>query len=94
MCVEMYIFVKNGIKLQGERKLTCKWYYLVNREHDTVFFHARDYCDTIPTEVCMLPGVHFRNDTDSMTDYFDKDSFKVAKKDNKKLFKMLLPFCM
>lgn len=66
-------FVWNGIKVDG--KLHRAWYSvgnLVNYPADTVTIYCRDY-DPLPK----INGLNVENDTDLMTDYFEKDRVRV-----------------
>lgn len=57
-------FLQNGIKVDGGRLISC-WYDL-NGDEVTIF--AKEYGGQLPREYFEV-----QNDTDSMTDYFDKD---------------------
>lgn len=58
-----------------------KWYRNFQKENakgePEVYFIADSY-ENIPKEIIDALGVEIRNETDSMTDYFCKDSFKIT----------------
>jgi len=65
-------FFKNAIKYDGKRIRV--WYSkgrLTNYPEGTITIYAKDYGSQLPIE--LKP----ENDTDSMTDYFDKDRARV-----------------
>ncbi len=68
-------FFWNGIKVNGG-KLNRAHYSdskLINHPEGTFTIYARDYSG-VPT----IPGLAIHNDTDTMTDYFEKDRIRVA----------------
>ena len=70
----MLKFVWNGIKEDG--KLHRAHYskgYLKNQPEDTITIYARDY-DDFPQD----PDLIVENNSDSMTDYFEKDRIRVT----------------
>ena len=71
-------YMWNGIKVNG--KLSVVWYSFSTHSYQNdndphITMYARKYSDNFPGEVRELFTV--RNDTDSMTDYFEKDSIRL-----------------
>lgn len=67
-------FVWNGIKVDG--KLYRAWYWPCtsrNMPEGTITIHAKDY-----TPFPEIPGLRTINNTDTMTDYFEKDKIYVT----------------
>jgi len=67
-------FVWNGIRVDG--KLYRAWYSesaLKNHEAGTITIYARDY-KSLPS----IAGLTIQNETDMMTDYFEKDKVRVV----------------
>lgn len=62
-------FYYNGIKVNGGKLIKC-WYSL---DADSVTMYADSYGAALPREYFAV-----RNDSDSMTDYFDKDSAVIT----------------
>lgn len=60
--------LKNGIR-KGEDYIPC--YYWLNRDN-SITVYARDYSKHLPRELGDI-----KNDSDSMTDYFEKDSCEL-----------------
>ncbi len=76
--VEKIRYMWNGIKVDG--KLYKLWYSFQtqsyqNDDNPHITMFATSYSNRFPTEIHDLFTV--RNDTDSMTDYFDKDSITL-----------------
>ena len=66
-------FLKHGLKVNG--KYVRVWYSegkLRNHPERTITIYARDYGSQLPMELNPI------NDTDSTTDYFDKDKARVT----------------
>lgn len=59
-------FFWNGIKVNGGKLIRC--FYFTDSRSDSVTISARDY-DHLPRDLFAV-----KNETDSMTDYFDTDS--------------------
>ena len=67
-------FMWNGIKVDG--KLHRCWYStgeLINYPEGTVTIYGKEYYPGIP----QIDGLQIHNDSDSMTDYFEKDRIRV-----------------
>jgi len=67
-------FLYNGIKVDG--KLYRAWYWKAtsrNMPEGTITIHAKDYI-SFPD----IPGLRAINNTDLMTDYFEKDRIHVT----------------
>lgn len=67
-------FMHNGIKVNG--KLYRAWYSIGNCRklaESTISIYAKDY-EGFPE----IDGLTIKNDTDSMTDYFEKDRIRVT----------------
>lgn len=72
-------FMYNGIKVDG--KLYKGWYSLGgyrDMPEGTITIYAKEYGDHFPT----IDGLQIENNTDIMTDYFEKDRIRVTP-DNK-----------
>ena len=68
-------FMWNGIKVDG--KLHRAWYStgkLINSPEGTVTIYGKEYYPGIP----QILGLRIQNNSDSMTDYFEKDRIKVS----------------
>ncbi len=66
-------FMWNGIKVDG--KLYPAWYsdgHLTNHPEGTITIYAKNY-ESFP----LIEGLIVHNDSDSMTDYFEKDRIRV-----------------
>lgn len=61
----------NGFKMDGDKALTVKVHYSIDRTTGAVHVYAQDYAD-LPRDLFEV-----RNDTDIYTDYFDNDSAVV-----------------
>lgn len=81
--------VYNGFVKAGERGVPVKW-YRTNWGQDVIAFNCDNYGHQIPIEVRKIQGIKVRNETDSMTDYFDTDLLLLEKKDNEELYNMLV----
>jgi len=67
-------FMWNGIKVDG--KLHRCWYStgkLLNSPEGTVTIYGKEYYPGIP----QIEGLQIQNNSDSMTDYFEKDRIRV-----------------
>uniref|UniRef100_A0A6H1ZH10 Uncharacterized protein n=1 Tax=viral metagenome TaxID=1070528 RepID=A0A6H1ZH10_9ZZZZ len=67
-------FVWNGIKIDG--KLHRAWYStskLINSPEGTITIYSKEYYPGIPE----IEGLQVQNDSDGMTDYFEKDRIRV-----------------
>jgi hypothetical protein len=76
--LKMLKFMYNGIKLNGE--LFKAWYSIGSTRgyaEGTITIYAKDY-----TSFPQVDGLQVQNNTDSMTDYFEKDRIRVTP-DNK-----------
>ncbi len=70
----MLKFMWNGIKKDG--KLHRAWYSkgrFKNYPEDTITIYARDY-ESLPQD----PDLQVENNTDTMTDYFEKDRVRIT----------------
>ena len=67
-------FYYNGIKVDGGKLIKCHYSKgnLTNHPETTITIYASDYGHVLPTTL------NPQNDTDIMTDYFDKDRARVA----------------
>lgn len=68
MKTENIKFYYNGIKVNGGKLIRCFYWF----DDNSVTISARDY-DDLPADVFVV-----KNDTDSMTDYFDTDSARLT----------------
>lgn len=89
---EHYLAVSNWIRLIWDRKTTYKWNWYKYGSDNNIYFDASEYSVSIPQEIRDLPWVEWRNNTDHITDYFEKDSLTIKKDKNKDLYNMLLEF--
>lgn len=68
-------FMWNGIKVDG--KLHRAWYStgtLIGHPAGTIIIYGKGYYPGIP----QIEGLQIQNDSDSMTDYFEKDRIRVT----------------
>lgn len=87
---EEYTLYYNGIRRNGEKWMVVKGSWSIqNREGTKISFYSRGY-SRIPSEIGAVKGCVIRNDTDSMTDYFDTDTLIITEAENKILFDMVM----
>ena len=67
-------FFYNGMKINGDKKITVKCSYDMDADGQTVRIYADGYGAQIPRDVFD----NVKNDSDIMTDYFDKDGCTVT----------------